>query len=104
MEKTIFYMVRHGESEANKRDAYLGHYDLSLTETGRKQAEMAADFAATLGADVIYASDLSRARHTAFATARRLGLPVYAAPQVREMYMGQWENMTAWQWLCRYHR
>ena len=94
MEKTIFYMVRHGESEANKRDAYLGHYDLSLTETGRKQAEMAADFAATLGADVIYASDLSRARHTAFATARRLGLPVYAAPQVREMYMGQWENMT----------
>ena len=94
MEKTIFYMVRHGESEANKRDAYLGHYDLPLTETGRKQAEMAADFAATLGADVIYASDLSRARHTAFATARRLGLPVYAAPQVREMYMGQWEGMS----------
>lgn len=94
MKKTIIHIVRHGESEANKRDAYLGHYDLSLTETGRKQAEMAADFAATLGADVIYASDLSRARHTAFATARRLGLPVYAAPQVREMYMGQWEGMS----------
>lgn len=93
MEKTTLYMVRHGESEANKRDAYLGHYDLSLTETGRKQAEMAADYVQTLGADVIYASDLSRARHTAFATARRLNLPVYAAPQVREMYMGQWENM-----------
>ena len=93
MNKTVIHMIRHGESEANKRDAYLGHYDLPLTEQGRKQAEMAADFVETLGADVIYASDLSRARHTAFATAERLGLPVKAAPQMREMYMGQWEDM-----------
>ena len=94
MGKTILFMVRHGESEANKRDAYLGHYDLPLTEIGRKQAEMAADFAQTLGVDAIYTSDLSRARSTAFATARRLGLSVQAAPQMREMYMGQWEDMT----------
>ena len=94
MEKTILYMVRHGESEANKRDAYLGHYDLPLTETGRKQAQMAADYVQSLGADAIYASDLSRARNTAFATAKRLGLPVKAAPQLREMYMGAWEDMT----------
>lgn len=94
MEKTYIYMIRHGESEANKRDAYLGFYDLSLTETGRKQAEMAAEHLEKLGADAIYASDLSRARHTAFATAKRLGLPVKAAPQLREMYMGQWEGMT----------
>ena len=71
MEKTILYMVRHGESEANRRDAYLGFYDLPLTDVGRKQAEMAAEFVQTLGAEVIYASDLSRARNTAFATAKR---------------------------------
>lgn len=94
MEKTILYMVRHGESEANRRDAYLGFYDLPLTDVGRKQAEMAAEFVQTLGADGIYASDLSRARNTAFATAKRLGLPVRACPQVREMYMGIWEDMT----------
>ena len=65
--KTTVYLIRHGESEANKRDAFLGHLDLALTETGRAQARLSRDhlLAYAQRPSVIYASDLCRARETA---------------------------------------
>ena len=41
---TIIYLIRHGESEANQRDTFLGHGDLDLTQTGREQACVTADY------------------------------------------------------------
>ena len=41
---TNIFLVRHGQSEANKRDAFIGHTDLDLTEKGHKQAEKAAEY------------------------------------------------------------
>lgn len=92
--KTIICLIRHGESEANRRDAFLGHGNLELTETGRAQAEMAAAFLEKQGADVIYSSDLIRAHETAKAAARRLGLPVITDPQLREIDAGAWDFLT----------
>ena len=92
--KTIMYLVRHGESEANQRDAFLGHMDLPLTERGLAQAELAAGHVCTLGVDAIYSSDLQRAYQTACATAERLGLPVKTDPNLREVDAGEWDNMT----------
>ena len=37
--KTVVYLVRHGESEGNRRDAFVGHTDVNLTDIGRAQAE-----------------------------------------------------------------
>ena len=92
--KTIMYLVRHGESEANKRDAFLGHMDLPLTERGLAQAQLAAEYLSTLKVDAIYSSDLQRAYQTACATAERLGLPVKTDPNLREVDAGEWDNMT----------
>lgn len=92
--KTIIHMIRHGQSEANLRDAFLGHLDLPLTQQGIAQAELAADFAATLGVDAIYSSDLSRAYETAKRSAARLSLPITKNPDLREVDAGLWDNMT----------
>ena len=92
--KTTLILVRHGESEANKRDAFLGHWDLPLTERGLAQAKLAAGYLSTLGADAIYASDLQRAYRTACCTAELVGLPVTTDPNLREVDAGEWDNLT----------
>jgi len=92
--KTVLYLVRHGESEANQRDAFLGHCDLPLTERGLAQAKLAAGYLSTLQVDAIYSSDLQRAYQTACCTAQKLGLPVKTDSNLREVDAGQWDNMT----------
>lgn len=91
---TTLYLIRHGESEANERDAFLGQMDLPLTETGRLQARIAADFLLKNAErpDVIYASDLSRAYETAKCTADALGMPIVKDAGLRELDAGLWEN------------
>ena len=59
------YFIRHGESLANQKDVFIGQYDFDLTEKGRKQAEMVADYLKDVKVDAIYSSDLLRAYHTA---------------------------------------
>lgn len=92
--KTTICLIRHGESQANRRDAFLGHGDLELTDTGRAQAALTAGFLKDKGADAIYSSDLSRAHETAKAAAALLGLPVTTDPQLREVDAGAWDNLT----------
>ena len=92
MQETNIYFIRHGESQANARDVFLGHTDLDLTIKGKAQAEQTANYLQTLKVDAIYASDLLRAYHTAEATAKRLGLPVVKDERLREIYCGEWEN------------
>ena len=92
---TTIYLVRHGESEANERDAFLGHCDLDITQVGHKQAWAVADFfEKEIGRpDVIYSSDLARAYHTAKCTAERFGLPVFTRENLREIDAGLWDNV-----------
>ena len=94
MSKTVIYIIRHGESEANQRDAFLGHTDLDLTEKGRIQAENTARYLSDVHFDAIYSSDLSRAFHTAEYTAREKGLEIIKNKGVREINAGVWENVT----------
>ena len=88
---TTLYLIRHGESQANEKDVFIGHTDLELTALGRKQAEMTAAYLKTMTPDVIYSSDLKRARHTAEATAKHYGMEVCIEPGLREIYAGSWE-------------
>ncbi len=92
--KTTLYLIRHGESEANQRDAFLGHLDLALTEIGRAQAGLSRDFllANAERPAAIYASDLSRAYETAKCTADALGMPIKKEKGLREIEAGLWEN------------
>ena len=41
---TNLIFIRHGESVANKDDVCIGHTDLDLSETGRIQAKLTAEY------------------------------------------------------------
>ena len=90
---TTLYLIRHGESEGNRRRAFLGHTDLPLTEKGHAQARKTAAFLSDKKPDFIYASDLLRAYQTAEVTASLLGLPIVKEPLLREIFAGVWENL-----------
>ncbi|MBN9563962.1 MAG: histidine phosphatase family protein [Alphaproteobacteria bacterium] len=83
-------LLRHGQSEFNlhftatRRDP--GIHDPKLTELGHAQAEAAAEALASERISRIIVSPYTRALQTAAPVARRLGLPVFVNPVVRERY------------------
>lgn len=92
---TTLLLVRHGETDWNRDHRWQGHSDPPLNERGREQAR---DLAKTLeAADVIYASDLARARETAEILADRLALPLRLDARLRERNFGAWEGLTSTQ-------
>ena len=91
---TTLYLIRHGESEANRSNTFLGHHDLGLTDKGLEQAEMTAAYLfQQVSPDVIYSSDLSRAYQTAKPTAHRFELSIQKDEALREIMAGAWENV-----------
>ncbi len=90
---TNLIFVRHGESLANKEDVCIGHTDLDLSEKGRVQAQLTAEYIiSNFEVDKIYSSDLKRAYNTAKAVADKLSISVMADQNLRELYFGEWEN------------
>lgn len=88
---TNVLVVRHGESEANLQRLFLGQGNMDLTERGRQQAEMTANFLKDIKIDYIYSSDLDRARQTAEHTARLKGMEIITSPLLREIDAGEWD-------------
>ncbi len=91
---TELLIVRHGETDWNAELRFQGHADRPLNETGRAQARALADELASVPADAIYSSDLARALETAEILSERLGLPVTALRELREIDVGDWEGLT----------
>ena len=92
MSTTHIYIIRHGQSEGNLKNLFLGHTDLDLTELGHKQAELTAEYLDKVHIDVIYSSDLLRAYNTGKHTADKKGLPIIKDKRLREIYAGEWEG------------
>jgi len=58
-------IVRHGETEENKKGIIQGHLPGHLSEFGKEQARKLAERLKQEKFDYIFSSDLDRARHTA---------------------------------------
>lgn len=93
-DRTILTLVRHGETPANIEGVWHGSIDTPLTERGATQALRVAGYLAERHRDsaALYASDLQRARETARAIERALGLPLRLDPTLREYHLGEWEG------------
>ena len=90
---TTLLLVRHGETDWNRDGRWQGHSDTHLNEAGREQARSVA---AEVGeVDVVYSSDLARARETADIIAEELGVEVHVDARLRERSFGAWEGLTA---------
>ena len=92
---TELLLVRHGETDWNRERRFQGHADQPLNETGREQARSLAAELAGEEIDIVYTSDLARARETAAIIAAHLGdLDVVALRELREMDVGEWQGLS----------
>lgn len=90
---TKLLLIRHGQSEANRKGFFAGQTDVALEEQGFLQAHLTANFiASNYCVDKIYASDLIRAMDTGKAVADLLGLEVTPDPRLREIFSGKWQG------------
>ena len=94
MSGTRLLYLRHGETDLTVRHGMQGISDLPLNARGREQAARAAERLAGEGIDVIYASDLRRARESAEIVAGRTGGEVATDPRLREQDLGDWEGLS----------
>ena len=94
---TDLLLVRHGESAPASLDEPApladGHSDPELAPEGRAQAEKLADRLALEHIDAIYVTTLRRTAETAAPLAERLGLKPQVEPDLREIYLGEWEGV-----------
>ncbi|MEU6098892.1 bifunctional RNase H/acid phosphatase [Streptomyces sp. NPDC047079] len=94
---TTFVLLRHGETPLTplKRFSGSGGSDPSLSDVGRRQAELAAGVLAARGTvQAVVSSPLARCRETADVIAARLGLEVSVDDGLRETDFGAWEGLT----------
>jgi probable phosphoglycerate mutase len=61
----IIYIMRHGETGANKSDKFRGWIEVPLNEQGVKEAKQARKYLADKGIQEVFCSDLGRAVNTA---------------------------------------
>jgi broad specificity phosphatase PhoE len=78
------YFLRHGESEMNAKNIHQTH-ESKLSLTGISQAEFVAKRFEHLSIDCIYASNYSRAHHTAQIIAHVLNKEIIIDPTLREL-------------------
>lgn len=72
---TIIGIIRHGSTAWNKEGRAQGSSDIPLDQEGLTQARALAERLSKEEWDLIYSSELSRAKQTADIIAERLGLP-----------------------------
>lgn len=93
---THVYLVRHGESaplrEGQPQPLVGGHGDPPLDPVGHEQALRVADRLERLPLSAIYVSSLQRTSQTAQPLATRLGLTPIVEPDLREVFLGEWEG------------
>ncbi len=92
--ETVLYLVRHGETEYNRRSIMQGRtVDIPLNEVGRRQAALLAERFTDVRLNAIYSSTLQRALETAEIVAKQHpAVPVHARFDLEEMSWGDFEG------------
>src|ERR1700753_2311801 len=93
---TEVVLIRHGSAQHSTPEQPLdlidGQSDPDLTELGRDQALAVADRMAPSRTTGIFVTPLRRTQQTARPLAERLGLEPVIVPELREVYLGDWEG------------
>jgi len=91
---TRILAIRHGETAWNRETRIQGHLDIPLNEVGLAQARRVGAALQGEAIDMIYTSDLARARQTAEAVAQSSGAPLRLDVDLRERAFGSFEGRT----------
>ena len=88
-----WYLMRHGQTDYNRRRCFYGSHDVSINGQGQKDAKQLALLMQEYTVDAIYTSSLKRTQETA-----QLAFPdrqVQSIADFDERGFGQWEGLTA---------
>jgi len=102
MQSTRIIAIRHGETDWNVQTRIQGHIDIELNAHGVWQASRLPLGLAHEEIAHVYTSDLSRAKMTAHAFAKPMGLATTEVRDLRERHFGVFEGIT-WQELEERH-
>ncbi|HHT17304.1 MAG TPA: GNAT family N-acetyltransferase [Papillibacter sp.] len=91
---TYIYLIRHAEAEGNLYRRIHGQYNSLITPRGKEQIKRLEERFRDIPIDAIYSSDLHRTIKTAAAVSRPKNLPIIPRPDLREIAMGVWEDLT----------
>ena len=86
-------LVRHGETDWNRREIFRGRADIELNQRGREQAKTLAAAVENLRIDAVYSSPLRRAVEAAEAMARAHGIPVEIEQGFIDFDYGIWQGL-----------
>lgn len=99
-----FYFLRHGETTWNAAGKTQGQLNSPLSDTGRAQADAAAEALAGEPIARIVASPLDRAYHTAEAVARVHGLAIETDDDLMECHLGDHQGQPHGPFLAAFFR
>jgi broad specificity phosphatase PhoE len=85
-------LVRHGETEENISGTVQGHLPGRLSAIGRQQIQKLGSRLKNESIDIIYSSDLARARETALAIHQYHSCPIEYRTEIRERGFGIYEG------------
>lgn len=88
------YLVRHGETELNKKQCYYGHTDVALSENGISQAKQLGEYFKNHTFDMVISSPLQRAVHTAKYILRDRPQQIVLDERLSEQNFGIFEGFT----------
>jgi len=96
-------IIRHGQSEADILEVCEGRADFGLTELGKNQAQLMANWvAANYKPDKIYSSPLKRAKQTAVILSGRTGINIIFDEDLMEWQNGAIAGMPQAEALLQY--
>jgi broad specificity phosphatase PhoE len=95
------FLVRHGETLANREFRYVGVRNDALSERGEVQADALAKALSIFSLAAVYSSPLQRAYHTALPIAKHCGLEVQVQEDLLEEHFGTWEGLSRAEVLAR---
>ena len=90
---TTVLLIRHGETEWNRRKIFRGIRDVPLNENGRSQARTLADALLPRKIDVAFTSPLSRARETAEIALSGRGIEITVEERLKDFSYGDWTGL-----------
>lgn len=89
---TLLYLVRHGETELNKKGVYYGWTDCGLSEKGVIQAQKVAGELKDVVFDQVVSSPLKRAQETASLVSGLQSSEIILDERLKELNFGSWEG------------
>lgn len=88
------YLLRHGQTEENRRGTYYGNLDISLNAIGISQGNKAKEFFSDIELDKVFVSDKKRTSEMAKLVLGQAEIQIIQDNRINETNFGDFEGKT----------